>query len=107
MIPIRLFISSVQREFAEERAMLSSYIRRDALLGKFFEVFLFEESPALPSSAQDVYLDQVERCDVYVGIFGCEYGNVDEYGVSPTEREYDRASELSKPKLIFIKKCSD
>ena len=107
MIPIRLFISSVQREFAEERAMLSSYIRRDALLGKFFEVFLFEESPALPSSAQDVYLDQVERCDVYMGIFGCEYGNVDEHGVSPTEREYDRASELSKPKLIFIKKCTD
>ena len=107
MIPIRLFISSVQREFAEERAMLSSYIRRDALLGKFFEVFLFEESPALPSSAQAVYLEQVERCDVYLGIFGREYGNADAQGISPTEREYDRATELSKPKLVFIKKCTD
>lgn len=45
MIPIKIFISSVQREFAEERAMLSSYIRNDALLGKFFDVFIFEETP--------------------------------------------------------------
>ena len=82
MIPIKIFISSVQREFAEERAMLRSYIRGEYLLGKFFEVFTFEESPALPSSAQDVYLEQVERCDVYLGIFGREYGNVDEYGIS-------------------------
>ena len=107
MIPIRLFISSVQREFAEERAMLRSYIREEYLLGKFFDVFTFEESPALPSPAQDVYLEQVERCDIYLGIFGREYGNVDKEGISPTEREYDRAAELSKAKLIFIKRCDD
>ena len=40
---IRIFISSVQSEFAEERAMLGQYIRTDALLGKFFEIFLFED----------------------------------------------------------------
>ncbi len=43
---IRIFISSVQSEFAKERAMLGEYIRRDALLGKFFETFLFEDVPA-------------------------------------------------------------
>ena len=104
MTPIRIFISSVQREFAEERAMLSAYIRQDALLGKFFETFVFEESPAQSSSAQKVYLEQVERSDIYLGIFGDEYGNVDAEGKSPTEREYDKAAELSKPRLIFIKK---
>ena len=35
---IRIFISSVQSEFAEERAMLGQYIRTDALLGNFFEI---------------------------------------------------------------------
>ena len=107
MTPIKIFVSSVQREFAEERAMLSAYIRNDVLLGKFFDVFIFEESPAQAASAQEVYLEQVRRCDIYLGIFGNEYGNVDSEGISPTEREYDQAAELSKPRLIFIKKDSD
>ena len=36
-----IFISSVQREFAKERKDIASYFRQDAILGKFFEVFLF------------------------------------------------------------------
>ena len=103
----RIFISSVQKEFAEERTMLSAYIRQDALLGKFFEAFVFEEIPAQSYSAQKVYLEQVERSDIYLGIFGDEYGNVDAEGKSPTEREYDKAAELSKPRLIFIKKRTE
>lgn len=39
---IKIFISSVQSEFAEERAMLCHYIRTDVLLGKFFEPFIFD-----------------------------------------------------------------
>ena len=31
----RIFISSVQKEFAEERRLLAEYIRKDALLGVF------------------------------------------------------------------------
>ena len=42
----RIFISSVQREFAKERKALAEYLRKDAILGRFFEVFLFEEVPA-------------------------------------------------------------
>ena len=41
MGPIRIFVSSVQREFAVERKALAEYIRTDALLGRFFEVFIF------------------------------------------------------------------
>ena len=37
----RIFISSVQREFAKERKAIAEYIRKDALFGKFFDVFLF------------------------------------------------------------------
>lgn len=47
MSPIKIFISSVQQEFSKERRELANYIRTDALLGKFFEVFIFEESPAM------------------------------------------------------------
>ena len=37
----KIFISSVQREFAAERKLLADYIRKDAILCKFFDVFLF------------------------------------------------------------------
>ena len=66
----RIFISSVQREFARERKALADYIRRDALLGRFFEVFIFEETPAASDSAQKMYLGEAKDCDVYLGLIG-------------------------------------
>ena len=104
---IRVFISSVQSEFAKERAMLGEYIRRDALLGKFFETFLFEDVPANEDSPQQVYLSEVEMSDIYLGLYGNKYGYEDAEGVSPTEREYDRAAELHKTRLIFIKSIDE
>lgn len=100
---IRIFISSVQSEFSNERTMISQYIRTDALLGKFFETFLFEDVPANATSPQQVYLREVEMADIYLGLFGSRYGYEDNEGVSPTEREYDRATELHKTRLVFIK----
>lgn len=104
---IRIFISSVQSEFTLERDMLSQYIRTDALLGKFFETFLFEDVPANEASPQQVYLSEVEMSDLYLGIYGNMYGYEDAEGVSPTEREYDRAAELHKTRLIFIKSLEE
>ncbi len=45
MTPIRIFISSVQREFAREREQLRDYLRGDPLMRRFFDVFLFEDVP--------------------------------------------------------------
>ena len=104
---LKIFISSVQSEFAEERAMLSHYIRTDVLLGKFFEPFIFEEIPAVNQSPEQVYLGEVERCDLYLGLIGCKYGYEDAEGVSPTEREYDLADKLGKYKLIFINSTTE
>ena len=104
---IRIFISSVQSEFAQERAMLGQYIRQDALLGKFFEIFLFEDVPANEASPQQVYLGEVEMSDIYLGLYGNRYGYEDAEGVSPTEREYDRAAESHKTRLIFIKSIDE
>ena len=99
----RLFISSVQSEFVQERAALRDYVLGDALLCQFFDVFLFEDVPALNQRPDALYLDEVAQCDVYVGLFGFGYGNEDEAGVAPTEREFDRASALGVHRLIFVK----
>ena len=101
---MKIFISSVQKEFAAERKALAKYIRADAILGKFFEVFLFEEVPAQERSASEVYLSEVDACDLYLGLHGESYGNVDRKGVSATEREYDRAEKKGKPRICFIKR---
>ena len=100
----RIFISSVQREFAKDRKALASYIRKDAILGKFFEVFLFEEVPAQERAAADVYLGEVDRCDIYLGILGASYGNTDGKGVSATEREYNRAAKGRKARICFVRR---
>ncbi len=70
MKPLAIFISSVQREFAQERAALRDYLRGDPLMRRFFAPFLFEDVPATDRRPDDLYLDEVERCDLYVGLFG-------------------------------------
>lgn len=104
MRPIRIFISSVQQEFAQERKALAEYIRTDALLGRFFEVFIFEEMPAKSQSTVQVYLGEVEQADIYLALMGANYGYEDAEGVSPMEREFDLATKLHKDRLIFIKR---
>jgi len=107
MTPLRIFVSSVQKELAEERAALREYLRHDALLGRFFEAFLFEEMPAADHRADSCYLDEVRRCDIYLGIFGNEYGREDPEGLSPTHREFKLATELGKIRLVYVKGNDD
>src|SRR5690606_13378072 len=97
-----IFISSVQREFAEERHMLYDYLMKDALLSRFFDPFIFEQLPAKDQDATSSYLEQVRHTDIYLGIFGAEYGFEDKEGVSPTEREFDEATRTHKTRLIFV-----
>jgi hypothetical protein len=100
---LKIFISSVQKEFAELRRDLKAFLLGDAVLHRFVaEVFLFEELPAKDRRADKVYLEEVERCDIYLGIFGYEYGYEDENGVSPTEHEYNHATRLKKTRLIYV-----
>ena len=99
---INIFISSVQGEFAKERRMLCDYIRTDALLGRFFIPFIFEDMPAKDVSAPKAYLTQAAECHIYLGIFGTQYGYEDADGFSPTEREYDIATAHFVHRLIYI-----
>ncbi len=104
MQPLRIFISSVQGEFRDERAALRDYIHDDPLMRRFFDVFLFEDVPASDQRPQRLYLDEVERCDIYVGLFGKDYGSEDADGVSPTEREFDHATAVGVHRLVFLKR---
>ena len=107
MTRLRIFVSSVQREFARDRRAIADYLRDDPLLRQFFEVFLFEEAPAADRRPDDLYLDEVERCDLYLGLLGAEYGSEDRDGVSPTEREFDHATTGRAHRLIFLKRVAD
>lgn len=98
-----IFVSSVQSEFAEERKAIRDFVRADALLGKHFDVFLFEDQPAQTRGPVQLYTEEVERCDVYVVLIGRRYGFEDKEGLSATEHEFDRAVSKRKHRIAFVK----
>jgi len=102
-----IFVSSVQKELQAERRAIKDFVRNDPLLRRFFDVFLFEDLPAQDRRADAIYLHEVGQCDVYVGLFGNEYGFESVDGFSPTEREFDEATANGKPRFIFVKGAND
>ena len=103
MTPTRIFIGGAQREFARERAHLRDYLRGDPLMRRFFEVLVPEPDSARDGLPDAARRDAVEHCDIYVGLFGADYGDEGKAGTSPVEREFDRAVALGKHRLIFVK----
>jgi ATP-dependent DNA helicase RecG len=100
---LKIFISSVQKEFEQIRLDLKAFLLGDAFLHRFIsEVFLFEGLPAKDRRADQIYLEEVERCDVYIGIFGYEYGHEGQEGISPTEHEYNHATKMRKTRLVYV-----
>jgi len=100
---LKIFISSVQKEFQQARKDLKSFLLGDAMLHRFIsEVFLFEELPAKDRRSDQVYLKEVEHCDIYLGIFGYDYDSEDQDGISPTEREYNHATKHGKTRLVYV-----
>ena len=71
----RLFISSVQKEFAEERRLVKRYISKNLAYQRFFDTFVFEEDVvAADRRTDEVYLEELGKCDIYIGLIGREYG---------------------------------
>lgn len=99
----KIFVSGVQKELKEERHTIKEYILNNALLKEYFEVFLFEDYPARGRPSESVYLEEVRRCDIYIGILGKRYGSLKKEGISPTEREFREAQRMNKEILIYIK----
>lgn len=103
----RIFISSVQNELAAERRAIKGFVESDPLLRRFFTVFLFEDLPASDRRADEVYIAELDKSDQYLGLFGYDYGFEDSDGISPTEREFDHATQTSKLRLIYVKGSDD
>ena len=103
-----LFISRVQKELPEKRRAVKDFIMHDPLLSRFIsDVFLFEDIPAGDRKPDDIYLDGVAECDIYLAIFGNEYGWKNEAGKSPTELEFEQATKTHRERLVFVKGDDD
>ncbi|RJP77151.1 MAG: DUF4062 domain-containing protein [Desulfobacteraceae bacterium] len=104
----KVFISSVQKELAEERRAVKEFITRDPLLSRLISrVFLFEDIPAKDRLPDDIYLDEVGQCDIFLAILGNQYGWKNSDGKSPTEMEFDHATQTNRERLVFVKGDDD
>lgn len=100
----KIFVSGVQKELKAERRAVKDFILDDVLLSEYFDVFLFEDSPAKSKSAEKAYLEEVGKCDIYIGLFGYLYGGgIGKDKLSPTEAEFCEAKKTHKNILIYIK----
>ena len=104
----RIFISSVQDEFAAERKLLKKWLTTDPFVSRFVEkVFLFEDVPSRGKSPVEVFLDEVRASDIYIGLLGVQYYGKRSVprGVSATEREYAEAVKCGCERFVYLKAC--
>ena len=89
---LRVFVSSTMKELADERAAARRAIERLHLTPVLFEL------GARPYPPQDLYLAYLRQSDVFIGIYGQQYGWIAPGRErSGLEDEYLAASD--KPKL--------
>ena len=98
----KVFISSVQSEFAQERQRVFDFIRNDELMGQYFEPFIFEQIAAQDINPRQLYLDEASSCQIHLLLIGKKYGNILPEGVSPTEKEYQVAGEGNAWRIAFV-----
>ena len=103
MPKFKVFISSVQSEFASERLRLYDYIRQDELMSQYFDPFIFERTAAQDTNPRQLYLDEAAASEVYLALIGQYYGNAADGELSPTEKEYNAAGEGNAYRVAFIK----
>jgi hypothetical protein len=99
----KVFISSVQSEFANERQRVYDFICHDELMGQYFEPFIFEQIAAQDTNPRQLYLEEASSCQVYLLLVGQWYGNAQQGELSPTEKEYLAAGEGNAYRVAFIK----
>jgi hypothetical protein len=86
---LKVFISSCESELVDERAISIKTIKK---MG--FKPIGSERRTASNLSIEKEYLDEVSKCDIYIGIFGKQNSY-------PTINEYYEAIKNKKPTLIF------
>ena len=63
----RIFISSVQKEFAKVRKQIKRFMSRNQAYRRYFDTFVFEEDiVACDRRADELYIDELRKCDIAV-----------------------------------------
>lgn len=106
MKPLRIFISSVQKELELERAAVAGLISTDPFLLHHCVPVLFEKEPLPPRPGRQPYLEALRGCAVYVLMIANEYGPPDGE-ISATHHEYRQAQKVKLPSLVFLKGSKD
>lgn len=91
-----VFISSTSRDLAEYRQAAEEVCKRLELFPIAMEYF-----EAMPVGATEGSKRQLDKADIYVGIFAHRYGYI-ENGVGVTEAEFDHAGTKNIPRLCFL-----
>ncbi len=92
---LRVFVSSTMKELADARAAAQRAIERLRLTPVLFEL------GARPYPPRDLYLAYLRQSDVFIGIYGEQYGWIAPgQQVSGLEDEYLAAAD--KPKLVYV-----
>ena len=89
---VKVFISSYQKEFTEERKFLLEELKKDSFFSETVDVFVFEKDPGNSLPSDEVFIGAVEESDVYIGLIGQHYGNIYKDDVSATEYEFNAYS---------------
>jgi predicted ATPase len=96
---LRIFVSSTMKELAAERAAARAAIEELRLIPVMFEL------GARPYPPRDLYLAYLRQSDVFVGIYGQQYGWIAPgQEISGLEDEYIAAS--GKPKLVYVQSAA-
>jgi predicted HTH transcriptional regulator len=106
MKPVRIFISSVQKELEMERAAVAGLISTDPFLLQHCVSVLFEKEPPPSRPASKPYLAALKGCQAYVLMIANEYGGA-AGEISATHHEYRLAQELKLPTVVFLKGATD
>lgn len=106
MAPLRIFISSVQKELELERAAVAGLITTDPFLLQHCVPVLFEKEPPAARPNPRGYLTTLRGCALYVLMVANEYGQPDGE-LSPTHLEYREAQRLKLPTIVFLKGHKD
>ena len=99
---VQVFLSSTARDLSECRRL--AYHAIEGLLG--YHCVRMEDFGAWDIASDELCIQRVGACDLFVILAGPLYGSVVESGRSYTEREYDTAESLNIPCLCFLS-CDD
>ena len=100
-----IYLSSTYEDLKEYRRVVFDALRKSG-----YQVIAMEDYVATDQRPVDKCLKDVEKADIYIGLFAFRYGYVppvqhtNPKGWSITELEFRRAESLSKSCLTFVVK---